>query len=340
MTHDLACALHVHSLHSDGTGTIGEIAAAAKQARADVVVVTDHDTLDGRGEAGWHDGVLVAVGVEVTPMHGSHLLAFGTDEVPGHVGRTSAQAVAAVRDAGPGAAAFAAHPFSTGAALPGRAGAAAPFGDLRAPLHGIEVWSLVSDTVATLRSPREALRFLRDPDAVLTGPPAANLAAWDRMNATRRVAGIAGLDAHQFRLRGRTAMTYARTFSLLRTHVLLPERPADERPVLEALREGRCYMARDSLADATGFRFDGGEDRSDLSMGAEAALPANGAHLRIMSPRPARLTLLRDGTPVATSEGTRLEHHADRAGVFRAEAHLHHAGAWRTWALTNPIRLR
>src|SRR5215216_6946808 len=78
--HDLACVVHLHSLYSDGTGTVPEIARAAQRARADVVLLTDHDTLEARqrGEEGWYEGrrrvaegrrgdVLMLVGSEVSP---------------------------------------------------------------------------------------------------------------------------------------------------------------------------------------------------------------------------------------------------------------------------------
>ncbi|MGH2783367.1 MAG: hypothetical protein ACRDLA_18525, partial [Thermoleophilaceae bacterium] len=54
--HDLACVVHLHSTHSDGTGTVPQIARAARRAKADVVLLTDHDTLEARrrGEEGWY----------------------------------------------------------------------------------------------------------------------------------------------------------------------------------------------------------------------------------------------------------------------------------------------
>src|SRR5215210_1104399 len=79
--HDLACVVHLHSLYSDGTGTVPEIARAAGVAGADVVLLTDHDTLEARrrDEEGWHDGVLVLVGEEVSPPGRNHYLAFGIE---------------------------------------------------------------------------------------------------------------------------------------------------------------------------------------------------------------------------------------------------------------------
>jgi hypothetical protein len=334
---ELTCVIHVHSVHSDGTGTIPEIAAAARETGADVVIVTDHDDLRAAREAGWHDGLLVIAGHEVSPIYGSHLLALGTDGVVAHAARSARAVIDDVHTRG--GVGFAAHPFSRGGWVLGRAGRAAPYADLRAPVDGIELWSLVTDTLEHLHSPAQLLRFGRDPDAVLTDPPARNLARWDELGRERRMPAIAGLDAHQYGLRRgdrvvvRT-MSYARSFALLRTHVLLDDDGEVAAPaVIAALAAGRAFLARDSLADATGFRFGPG-------MGDEAAF-AEPVELVAAAPRPCTLRLWRDGDLVAeTSQARELRHRADGPGVWRVSAHLEHRGVERTWVLTNAVYLR
>src|SRR5436190_10154906 len=103
--HDLSCVIHLHSLYSDGTGTVEEIARAARG--IDVVLLTDHDTM--QAEPGWYGDVLLLVGVEVSPK-ANHYLAFGIDRPVEHAGMDAADIVRAVRDAG--GFGFAAHPFS------------------------------------------------------------------------------------------------------------------------------------------------------------------------------------------------------------------------------------
>ncbi len=84
--HDLAGVLHVHSTYSDGTGTVPEIAAAARANGLDFLLLTDHDTLAARdrGEEGWHDAVLMLVGEEVSPRRENHYLAFGLERPIDH----------------------------------------------------------------------------------------------------------------------------------------------------------------------------------------------------------------------------------------------------------------
>ena len=344
--HDLACVVHLHSLHSDGTGTVPEIARAARRARVDVVLLTDHDSLEAkrRGEEGWYGGdVLVLVGSEVSPERRNHLLAFGIDQEIDHAQLDAAGICRAVRDAG--GFGFAAHPFSRGSERFKRAGTGMPFDALDCDaLDGIELWSFVNDTGEALGSVRDLLRFVVAPARALDHPPARNTRAWDELCRRRRVVALGGLDAHQFGKRvGRFVplriMSYARSFRYMRTHVLCSEAPSgdlehDRDQVYEALRAGRCYIAVDAIASARGFSFEAGE----LVMGQEG--PAGRRVLRALTPLPARLRLLRDGREAASKQGTSLEHEIEEPGVYRIEARRVAKGRERTWILSNPIYLR
>lgn len=347
---DLACVIHLHSTHSDGTGTVPEIAAAGARAGVDVVLLTDHDTLAARdlGEEGRYGDVLLLAGEEVTPRDGNHYLAFGTDRVIDHRGLTGPQIVEAVERAG--GFGFAAHPFSRRAERFGRMGRPMPFAE-REALAGLELWSFVTDTAETLPSIGAALRFVTRPNREVDHPPAENLAGWDRLCARRRVAAIGGLDAHQIgrRIAGRVPfklMSYRRSFAHLRTHVLAREPltgelERDRELVYEPLREGRSYLAMDSLAPARGFAFWAeGAGGARVEMGEEAAF-GNGFDLHVLAPRPARLRLLRDGAQVAAlGDAPALAHRAEEPGVYRVEAALRAHGRERTWVLSNPVYLR
>jgi hypothetical protein len=342
---DLACVIHCHSIYSDGTGTVPQIAAATARAGADVVLLTDHDSLEAkrRGEEGWRDGVLVCVGLEVSPKRQNHYLAFGLDQEIDHAGLSPAQICAAVSQAG--GFGFLAHPFSRGSPRFRRAGEGMPWRDLECDGYtGIELWSMVTDTGEQLESMAEVVRFVAAPGRVLERPPERNLTEWDRLGARRRVVGIGGIDAHQFGLRvaGRVPlrlMGYHRSFRHLRTHVLLErpltgDGPHDRDAVYGALREGRCYLARDSLAPAGGFAFEAQGTR----MGEE--VQAGPLELLARTPRPAVMSLLRDGAPVASAHGRELRHTVEEPGVYRVEASLHAHGRERTWIVSNPVYLR
>ena len=341
--HDLSCVVHLHSTHSDGTGTVPEIARAAARARADVVLLTDHDTMAARrlGEEGWYGDVLLLAGDEISPGGGDHYLAFGIDD---HVRRRGLDACAvarAVRDAG--GFGFAAHPFSEGSPRFRRPGM--PYRGLDCDaLHGIELWNFANDTGEQIAGFGGLVRLLATPQRVLDHPPERNMRRWDELCRERRVAAIGGLDAHQFGKRigpvvPVRVMAYHRSFRLIRTHVLCEQPPErdlerDRALVFDALREGRCYIAVDSVAPARGFRF----EAADVPMGGEAAAGRRTLHVR--TPLPARLRVLRDGSEIESSEGTMLDVEVEERGVYRAEAYRRARGRERTWIISNPVYLR
>jgi len=343
--HDLACVVHLHSTYSDGTGTVPQIARAGRRAGADVVLLTDHDTLAAKrnGEEGWYGDVLLLVGEEVSPRRRNHYLAFGIDEEIDHTDLDAAGICAAVREAG--GFGFAAHPFSRGSERFKRGGPGMPFDALDCEvLDGIELWSFVNDTGESIKSVPEMLRFLAMPGRALAHPPERNMRAWDELCRKRRVVVIGGLDAHQFGKRigpvvPLRVMGYHRSFRFIRTHVLCQRAPTgeldhDRDQVFSALRSGRCYIAVDSVAPARGFRFEAG----DLPMGAEA--PAGLRTLSVRTPLDAKLRLLRDGEEIAAGAGRALEAEVEAPGVYRAEALRRSKGRERTWILSNPIYLR
>jgi hypothetical protein len=341
--HDLACVVHLHSTYSDGTGTVKQIAKAAGRSGADVVLLTDHDTLAAKrnGEEGWYGNVLLLVGEEVSPRRRNHYLAFGIDAEIDHSRLDAAGICDAVRAGG--GFGFAAHPFSQGSQRFKRAGPGMPF-DALDSVDGIELWSFVNDTGEAVSSVPEMARFLVAPGRALDHPPRRNTQAWDELCRRRRVVAVGGIDAHQYGKRigpvvPLRLMSYHRSFRFIRTHVLCQEPPTgelghDRDQVYAALRSGRCYIAVDSLAPARGFSF----EADDLPMGAEA--PAGKRTLSARTPSRAKLRLLRDGHEIAGGVGQALDAEVEAPGVYRVDALRRSNGRERTWILSNPIYLR
>jgi hypothetical protein len=348
---DVSCVVHVHTTYSDGTATVAELVAAAAAAGVDALLVTDHDTL-GAISDGWQgrrDGVCVLVGTEVSPK-GGHYLAFGVDREISHAGRSALEIAQAVREAG--GVGFAAHPFSRGGHMlaPGLARRIVlPHGwpalDDPRGYDGIELWSLTTDAAEAWRTPREAVRWLRDPEtAIAAGPPAHHLREWDALSSRRRVPAIGGLDGHQpgLRVRGRilSPLPHRRTFDLLRTHLLCEraltgDPAADWRTVLAALRTGSAWLACPHVAPAIGARFWAEQqDGSTIAMGGEA--PAGRSLLRIRLPRAAELRVVHDGALLRKAHSAELDLEVAARGVYRVEARI---DGW-LWLLSNPIHLR
>ena len=345
---DLACVAHVHSTFSDGTATVPEIAAAARAGGAACVLLTDHDSRAAAraGFEGWHDGVLVLVGQEISTRRG-HFLAFGLEHEIDHRGLTEREICAEVTARG--GFGFAAHPFSRGSRMSTRIGRPHPWADVvGCDDCGVELWSLVTDSAERWASPWQALSFLRRPERSLCGPPVDHLARWDALCARRRVPAIGGLDAHQtgMRVLGRTVspMRHETYFRMLRTHVLLDhactgDLEHDRDAVYDALRQGRCYLGLDVLGPTSGFEFRAlGPEGELVPMGAQTMLERDWT-LHARSPRPARIRLLRDGAVVAERRSRELVQYVERPGAHRIEVALPAKPECR-WIVSNPIYVR
>ncbi len=90
-------AFHVHTTRSDGHGTVEEVAAAARAAGLQFVVLTDHNDFAPR-EPAFIDGVLMVPAVEISTVSG-HLVAFGMQS-PLDGPRAQQEGVSAVEAAG------------------------------------------------------------------------------------------------------------------------------------------------------------------------------------------------------------------------------------------------
>ena len=76
-------AIHVHSIFSDGSGEVTDIAALAGESGLDFIILTDHNTLRALkdGYEGWYNKTLLLVGCEINDKENkNHYLAFNIDD--------------------------------------------------------------------------------------------------------------------------------------------------------------------------------------------------------------------------------------------------------------------
>jgi hypothetical protein len=336
----VAGVVHVHTTLSDGGGTPDEVISAARASGLGFVAISDHNSLDAKPLEGWHDGVLVLVGTEISSPSG-HVLGLGIDRDPSfRFNGDGLDALEDVRDLG--GVPFAAHPFSaradlrwTGWDLPG------PWGlEL---LNGDSEWRRAGPRLLL----GAGLYRLNPRYALLQGlrAPAEALRRWDQLLSRRDVVGIAGADAHsrmpvtkRWTLR---VPSYEALFSLARVHLLLDRAltgsnaAADRASVVAALREGRLYVGLDGLAPADAFSFvvEGAGGR--WTMGEHAPV-VSGARARAggLLPDGTRLVLLRDGQRLAEA-AARLDVPLPGPGVYRVEARV---PGWPVpWVISNPV---
>lgn len=349
--HEVSAVLHVHSRYSDGRGTVHEIVSAARATGVEVLWLTDHDTLaarapseDGPGE-GWVGRTLLLVGVEVTPAQ-NHYLCFGGDGVPD---RTRSFAEYSREAAAMGHLGFVAHPDDPGSRV------------LRLPSYrwsdregdnyqGLEIWNHLSQWMRGVRGVGSGIWAVRHPFLGSDRPTPENLALWDYLGRTRRVVGVAGVDAHAVVVGrpplGVVVFPYATSFQTVRTHILtaapLTEVDArrDRDRLKEALAAGRVLCVSGQVGGfCKGFRFWATVGERVVWLGGEVAW-ADGAALHIASPLSARFRLYRDGELAAEHTGRGWTHPASGPGVWRVEADLARGSRWLPWVVANPVYLR
>lgn len=351
--HEYTGVIHLHSEYSfDGRTPVAEMIRAARASGVHFLGLTDHAcvTARDRGWEGWHDGVLVIVGQEISPRF-NHYLAFGccgTVDIPDDAEEADPQGyIDRVREEG--GIGFIAHPDHKGAPLfhvkhyPWKDWSVSGF-------TGLGIWDFMTDWQGSLTGRIQALASYLFPALFLRGPERDTLARWDALGRERRIPGIGECDNHNTRKRwfGVTmpVFPFGRVFTILRTHILTAE-PLTEAPgpaeaaVLEALEQGRSFVANDWLASSTGFRFHAERPDGAVVMGGEARfLPDDGWILQVQVPGEGRIRLLRDGAVIREESGRSLCLPVPGPGVYRVEVRRRAWGRWRPWIFSNPVYLR
>ncbi len=229
--------------------------------------------------------------------------------------------------------------------------------EIPAGYDGVEIYSL-HDNAAAEDSWFERANFLYHqlyhPDLFflhLWRIDEKRIALWDRVQAVRPVAGIAGNDAHQnvgLRLETTAGQTlfsvmvdpYLFSFQFVSTHVLLPSglEPSQE-AILQALASGSAYVAFDKLGDPRGFSFHAIGNQGVLAMGSKAPV---GADLVFQAPTPVRFRLYKSGSLFRELEGVRFTLEKAEAGIYRVEVYPLNPPPLlegKPWILSNPIRV-
>jgi len=343
-------AIHVHTTNSDGSGTPGEVAAAAARAGLSFLILTDHgDATRAPDSPRYRDGVLVIDAVEVSTAAG-HVIALDLPRAPYPLRGEAGDVLEDL--ARLGAMSIVAHPTSLKADLrwheDGR-----PFDGIEW-LNGDSEWR---DEPALSLARVLLTYWFRAPEslALILDRPDAALQAWDRAAQHGEVVGLGGSDAHAQiggdMDHGGPASVHLpsyeqtfRTFSIGLPGVTLSKNAAtDARAVVEAIRGGHVFTAIDAFARGARISFTATRGGREATAGDR--VPAGDALvLRAEVDAPAMtptLTIFRNGTAVGTATGTAIEYQADgQPGVYRVEATLpvhRWGGTLAPWLVSNPI---
>ncbi len=342
-------AYHVHTNHSDGSGSFDDVAAAAKEAGLQFVIVTDHGDATRTPDAPLYlNGVLLIDAVEIGTTSG-HLVALGLrDASPYPLGAEARDTIEDVHRMGGWA--IAAHPDSPKESLRWRG---------QAPVDGIE-W-LNADSEWRDERKRELLTtvghyLVRPAEAIaaIFDRPAPSLRRWDQLARTRDIVGLAGVDAHarigidetEEPRKSRTLLarpSYADMFktvvqAIALTAPLSGNATTDGDVILEALRRGQTYSVVRALASPGLITFTATDGVTSSTMGGTlASADPVTIDARVPEPADATVSLWRDGREVASALGGVTFVHTGPAASYRVEVRL--PGHAVPWLVTNAIRV-
>ena len=316
--------IHVHTVRSDGGGTMDEVAAAAARAGLAFVVFTDHgDATRAPEPPAYRSGVLCLDGVEISTT-GGHYVALDMPAAPYPLGGDPRDVVEDVKRLG--GFGVAAHPTSPKPALAWTA--------WDAPFDGMEWLNADSEWRdetwrALWRVPLDYLVRPAPALASLFDRPVTALAHWDALTAHRVVVGLAGADAHGRIGLGRGGAygdigwiqipipSYETSFETFATRLELAaplsgDAAADARAVYDAIRHGRAFTGIDALAAPVRVDFVATSGGATARMGEtlEPRGPVT-VHVRAAIPAGGEVVLIQDGREVASHTAPELTHEAD-----------------------------
>lgn len=135
---------------------------------------------------------------------------------------------------------------------------------------------------------------------------------------------------------------YATIFRLVRLHVWLAEgKELNQENLLEAIKNGRCYMAFDVFGNADNFVFRAENASEKKLIGDEIALQ-NGVNLSAVTPLKCRFVLLKNGEKIGEfADVNEMNFQAKEKGVYRVELYLDSLNFTNApWIISNPIYVR
>jgi hypothetical protein len=340
-------AIHIHSTFSDGTGQVPDIAKFADEVGLDFIMLTDHNTIRAlhEGYEKWYGNTLLLVGCEINDKENkNHYLAFGIDEA--FTTRTPAKKyVSKVKELG--GIGFLAHPHEK---RKHKAHPAYPWVEWDTEdFTGIEIWNHMSEWVENLTEENKYRSFLH-PLRTIMAPPKETIKVWDELNQKRKVIGIGGVDAHahKYNLVGFLEVEifpYKVLFKSIRTHILLDQTIKKGKSakdietakwqIYNAMKDGRCFVANDYVAESKGFRFYAEANGKKYQMGDTIDETKNLVFKVLLPGIKAEIKLLRNGQVIETNNGIDAEFAVNKKGAYRIEVFNEN----RAWIFSNHIRV-
>lgn len=337
-------AIHIHTLHSDGTGGLKEVVRAAKKAGLEWIVITDHNKMVV--QEGMYDGVCVIVGEEISPQDGDHYLAFDI-KTPVSCDSSPQEYIDKVKEQG--GFGFIAHPDESKTRKNSYKSLGWTDWETKG-FEGLEIWNYMSNWADGYRekNPVNAVNSYLFRNNI-TGPTKKTLDWWDNLNNENShiVPAIGGSDAHAFNIR-RAFVTvkifpYKSTFGKV-TNFLNLDSPLSEdfesckKAILNSIKTGRNIilnrgLKRGGKCACPVFYIQNRYEQ--VYSGASIGLD-NCSKLVIELPRKAEIKVIHNGEIVLQSRVKQIELENLKIGKYRFEAYY----KGTPWIFSNPIAIQ
>ena len=341
MKHSYLGALHIHTTYSDGTKDVDYVIKQAAKAGLKWIIITDHNTHKPLAHEGFHNGVCVIAGCEITPQKANHLLAFGTTEdISEEIGERNYIDEVHKQNG----ICFAAHPDES-----------IHRDNRQTPLRwedwsidtidGLEIWNYLTDWTDNYSINKNKLLQYLNRHNMPKGPTKNVLAWWDRLNNKKEhlVPAIGGMDAHAFRI-GRHGFwvkisDYYDFFTALNNVVLLDKplssdfKEAKEQ-IINALKNANNIIINRKVINKTNVDFYIQNKGQKYYVGEIAELD-NYTKLVAKLPCNALIRLIHNGVLIYETTSKVLEYDRLEQGKYRLEIYRNN----KPWIFTNPIKV-
>ncbi len=334
-------AVHIHTTDSDGTKPLDDVIALGQQVGLEFMLFSDHMGLKARdeGREGFYGKTLVLIGYEHNDRDDHHhYLLFDSPRVYPSSWAAAQYVAAGAED---GALGIVAHPDEVRTSLAEHP--AYPWTDWSAnQFTGLEVWNQMSEWMEKLTRFNKLIMAF-SPRKSMVGPSPRTLRRWDELSMTRKVTGIAGVDAHAFRIKVGPmtveVFPYKVHFRSLRCYVLFPQKMSLDldtarKQLYDAIRDGRLFFANVRWGDAEGFEY-WIENEEGRAVSGQSLSLSSDTRLKVELPSRAELRVIHNGEQILRSETKRLEYCVQRPGIYRVEAFKGKRG----WIFSNHIRV-
>jgi hypothetical protein len=344
--------LHIHTKYSDGNADHEELINVARKAELDGIITTDHNIWVEGIDRFYGDGknrIMLLVGEEVHDRGlvppGNHMLVIGQTKELSPYAPEPQRLIDQVK-LGNGLS-FIAHPIEDPLVRFNEKAFSWRNWEVK-DFSGIELWNQMSEFKSVSQDLSSAVIHALFPKRMSLGPLEKTLELWDELITTRnrRIVAVGGVDAHQLEKKigilKLKLYPYLHHFRSVRTHILTSE-PLNKnfleakRQVLDALRQGHCFVGYDIPAPTDGFRFSVNNDEGQFMMGDEVKV-TGGLTFQIRLPYKNLCRFYKDGKLVNEWNNREVcTHITTEPGVYRVESFIPYKGKLRGWIFSNPI---